>query len=168
MFALDILEGSTQPCVWFPQEVFIPLIIEDSQTHWKILKFFYNIIFAGRGNCCWAKKVSSQMSIRGNDKFHTKQVMSPIYYLLQAIETNQRHNLVLVYVLMLLFCKCDDKLCKHTTSSINLCVIGDVKEYACMVSSLYKSKITCMVSFLYCIVSSFYTLRWWYLCFLWS
>lgn len=31
-FALAILEGSTQPGVWFPEEVFIPLVIKDSQT----------------------------------------------------------------------------------------------------------------------------------------
>lgn len=92
------------------------------------------------------------MSIRGNDKFHTKQVMAPIYYLLHAIETNQRHNLVLVYVLMLLFCKCADELCKHTTSGINLCVIGDV-ERVCLYDFLFVQVKDYMYGFVFVLYS---------------
>ena len=72
-FAIAVLEGSTQPGVWFPEE-------DCTKNHLDIKKihlYFLNLVcssLTARGNRNWGEGSSSQMCCTRNNQFCNEQI----------------------------------------------------------------------------------------------
>ena len=72
-FAIAVLEGSTQPGVWFPEEVCKINHLDVKRLHLYFLNLVCNTLTA-RGNCNWGKGNSSQTCCTRNNQFCNEQV----------------------------------------------------------------------------------------------
>lgn len=75
-FILAMLEGSTQPGVWFPEEVCKAITwFSNANFYFHAFNIFYILHIAWR-NCYRGKGSSSQTCFTGNNQFYNEQVKS--------------------------------------------------------------------------------------------